>query len=121
MGEIMDVVQKECDRLADNCKPKMRVTTAYAFAVDSGYQGLYEDYLAWRNGQLELQQEAARYVFHKVVKARYMEKIAEKRISTEQGQELYDKAMANYDGIIDGAVTGASRGANNRDMGKGFG
>ena len=59
--------------------------------------------------------DAARYTFHKVTKARYMEQI-QRHGNIEQAREMYRLAMANYDGIIKDAVSGASHDANMKDM-----
>ena len=67
----------------------------------------------------KLQLDAARYTFHKVTRARYMEQI-QRHGNIEQSREMYRLAMANYDGIIKDAVSGASHEANMEDMKKGF-
>lgn len=62
---------------------------------------------------------SARYAFHKVVMNRYKEFMA-RGMSKEEAETHYKKAMVNYDGIIEGAIEGASVEANREDMDKGF-
>ena len=63
---------------------------------------------------LQKQLEAARYVFHQVVRTKYMMK------SGGEGKADYDKAMRNYDSIVANAPSGTTRKANNEEMAKGF-
>ena len=71
----------------------------------------------------QLQLDAARYTFHKVVKHKYKEEPivgTQHKRPADVGEIMYRKAMANYDGIIRDAVGGASHDANMKDMAKGF-
>ena len=78
--------------------------------------GTIRDLLTARDHQTH----AARYVFHKVTVKRYGDAVATGIITRDQGEEMYRRAMENYDEIVAAAAGGALTPANEADMEEGF-
>jgi hypothetical protein len=70
--------------------------------------------------QKDRQLICARYTFHKVIWSRYKEMVGRGQMTEGQAKSAYQKAMLNYDGIVNGAIDGASVEANVKDMERGF-
>ncbi len=68
---------------------------------------------------LQRQLSAARYVTHSIIAHKYATAVAHRQMSLETAHEAYDEAMANYDGIVFDAISGAPTEANEAAMTKG--